>query len=271
MKADFQSNLQSRLEDPSLAAAPSLENMWDHLKFLIAMASEEVLGFASKKNKDWFDENNQEIQELLAKKRSALQAHRAQPGCPGKKAAFCLACSNLQHELRVMKNEWWNAITEKTQLCADTCNYRGFYKALKTVYVPSYKVQSPLRSTDGQALLTDNSSILSRWSQHFQTLFSADRTVHDAAILCIPQQPVKAELDEIPSLEEITKAVQQLKCGKAAGVDGIHGGHSLHSNSMICSHAVGSKANFHKISVMQSSLPCIKTRERSQTAPTTVA
>ena len=70
MKADFQSNLQSRLEDPSLAADPSLEDMWDHLKFSIAMASEEVLGFASKKNKDWFDENNQEIQELLVKKRS---------------------------------------------------------------------------------------------------------------------------------------------------------------------------------------------------------
>ena len=103
------------------------------------------------------------------------------------------------------------------------------------MYGPSYLVQSPLRSTDGQALLTDNSSILSRWSQHFQTLFSADRTVHDAAILCIPQQPVKAELDEMPSLEEITKAIQQLKCGKAAGVDSIppeiwiHGGPSLHS------------------------------------------
>ena len=52
---------------------------------------------------------------------------------------------------------------------------------------------SPLRSTDGQALLTDKASILNRWAEHFQTLFSADRSVAESAIQQIPQQPVKEE------------------------------------------------------------------------------
>ncbi|RVE61997.1 hypothetical protein OJAV_G00176660 [Oryzias javanicus] len=116
-----------------------------------------------------------------------------------------------------------------------TGDHRGFYEALKAVYGPSHQTLSPLRSTDGQALLSDKVSILNRWSEHFQALFSADRSVDSASILHIPQQPVKSELDEPPTLEETTKATQQLKSGKAAGIDGIppeiwkHGGPALHA------------------------------------------
>ncbi|XP_037793440.1 uncharacterized protein LOC119588873 [Penaeus monodon] len=115
------------------------------------------------------------------------------------------------------------------------CEVVGFYEALKAVYGPTHHVQSPLRSADGQALFTDKTSILSRWSEHFQALFSADRVVQDSAVLRIRQKPVIEELDELPSIEEISKAIEQLKCGKAAGVDGIppeiwkDGGPTLHS------------------------------------------
>ena len=56
----------------------------------------ETLGFSTKKNRDWFDENNEENQKILAIKRSAYQAHLAQASCPQKKAAFRVACCTLQ-------------------------------------------------------------------------------------------------------------------------------------------------------------------------------
>ncbi|XP_063615901.1 uncharacterized protein LOC134789116 [Penaeus indicus] len=235
VKADFQAGLQSKLEIVDYPEDPSPETLWDQLKTAILQTSEEVLGFTTKRNKDWFDENNQEIQELLTKKRSSHQAHLAQPSCPVKKAAFRLICSNLQHKLREIQNKWWTNLAEKTQLCADTGDYRGFYEALKAVYGPTHHVQSPLCNADGQALFTDKTSILNRWSQHFQALFSADRVVQDSAVLRIPQKPVIVELDELPFMEEVSKAIEQLKSGKAAGVDRIppeiwkDGGPTLHS------------------------------------------
>ena len=140
VRADFQSNLQSKLEDSDSLTDSCPETLWAHLKTAILQSSEEVLGFSTKKNKDWFDENDKEIQQLLAKKRSAHQAHLAQPSCPVKKTAFRSACSNLQRKLRIIQNEWWTNIAEKTQLCADTGDYRGFYEALKAVYGPSHQV-----------------------------------------------------------------------------------------------------------------------------------
>jgi len=90
VKADFQAGLESRLVDSSCPTDPSPETLWEHLKIAILQTSEEVLGFVTKKNKDWFDENNQEIQELLVKKKSAHQAHLAQPSCPERKLPSAL-------------------------------------------------------------------------------------------------------------------------------------------------------------------------------------
>ena len=76
----------------------------------------------------------------------------------------------------------------------------------ETVYGPTHQIQSSLRTSNGQGLLIDKKYILNHWSEHFpETLFSENRTVQDPAILCIPQLPIKEEL----------------KSGKAAGVDGI--------------------------------------------------
>ena len=162
-------------------------------------------GIYCQKNKDWFNEKNQDIQELLTKKRLSHEAHPAQPLCPVRRAAFRLICSILQSKFRETQNEWWTNLVKRTQQYADLGDYRGFYKALKAVHGMTHWVQSSLHSAGGQVLFTDKASILSRRSEHSQSLFSADRIVLDPAVLCIPWQPFKAELDKLPSMKEITK------------------------------------------------------------------
>ena len=83
-----------------------------------------------------------------------------------------LAACNLQHKLQVIQNKWWSNHAEKTLLCANSGDYRGFYEALKAIYGPAYHNQSPLRSA------TDKESILSRWSQHFFRRSSALYCMH---------------------------------------------------------------------------------------------
>ena len=69
--------------------------------------------------------------------------------------------------------------------------------------------------------LSDKASILSCRCEHFKFLFSADRVVQNPAVPRIPQQPFKAELDQLPFMKEITKAIEHLRSGKVAGIDGI--------------------------------------------------
>ncbi|XP_076046020.1 uncharacterized protein LOC143028169 [Oratosquilla oratoria] len=231
VKTKFQVDLQQKL-DESPCTDPTPNTLWENLKSAILKTYEEVLGYTKKENKDWY-ENDKEIQDLLAKKRAAHQAHLAQPTCLVKNVSFRRACSTLQRKPREIQNERWDSLMRKTQLCADRGDYGGFYEALKAAYGPTHQVQIPLRSSDGQDLLTDKTSILTRWSEQFQTILSSDRTVQDSAIQCVLQFSSKEELDVPPTLEETTEAIE-LKSRKAAGVDGIppeiwkHEGPTLH-------------------------------------------
>ena len=119
MKAKFQADLQQNLDESPCTNDPSPNILWENLKSAILKISEEVLGHTKKKKKDWFDENNKEIQDLLSKKRIAHQAHLAQPTCHVKKTTFRRAGSILQRKLRELPNDWWDYLAMETQLCAD--------------------------------------------------------------------------------------------------------------------------------------------------------
>ncbi|XP_036370705.1 craniofacial development protein 2-like [Octopus sinensis] len=96
VKIKFQANLQQRLDESPCTDDTTPHTLWENLKSAILKTSTEVLGHIKKKNKDWFDGNDKEIQELLARKRAAHQAHLAQPTCLVKKTTFRHACSTLQ-------------------------------------------------------------------------------------------------------------------------------------------------------------------------------
>ena len=87
---------------------PTPDNMWEKMKSAILKTSTDILDHTKKKNRDWFDENDKEIQDLLTEKRAAHQGHHAQPTCPAKKDTYWRACSNLQRKLSEIKNKWWN-------------------------------------------------------------------------------------------------------------------------------------------------------------------
>ena len=227
IKAAFQAKLTERLQLPP---NPDPVTQWQDFKTAVQETAAETLGFSARKHRDWFDESDPAIQELLDKKRSSYNHLLSKPDDPAAKAAYRGACSTLQASLRTMQNDWWVAMAEKTQLYADIGDIRSFYEALKAIYGPSYQTQAPLLSADRTTLHTDKESIMTRWAEHFGGLFSDQRIVSDHSIEKIPTVETKHELDEPPTEEEIETAIGQMKPRKSPGSDGIpaeiyqHGG-----------------------------------------------
>ncbi|KAK4329223.1 hypothetical protein Pmani_000450 [Petrolisthes manimaculis] len=159
LSEEFRRELEVRLDNneiPDQDEDP--ENEWQHLKTILQETTGEVNGFSSRKNKDWFDENDAEVEDLLKTKRSCHAKLLTYPNVQAAKAAYRTACSTLQHKLREIKNNWWLALAERIQSYADMGNTRAFYEALQSVYGPVNQVQAPLRSSDGSGLLTDKYS-----------------------------------------------------------------------------------------------------------------
>ena len=76
---------------------------------------------------------------------------------------------------------------------------------------------------------------VARWSEHFQKLLNVPGDIDHEALDNIPQRIIKTSLDEIPTMDEMARAIAGLKDGKAPGGDGIpaevwkHGGDNLFS------------------------------------------
>ena len=181
----------------------------------------EVVGLLTRYHQDWYDEEDKEIHELLEKKRSCHNHLLAKPDDQAAKAAYKTACSTLQAKLRTMQTDLWTGLAERTRWYADMGDMHTFYEALKAIYGPSHQIQAPLRSSNGSTLLKDKEAILQRWSEHFEGLFSDQRTVQVSSLAKIPQVDVKLKLNDLPTREEIGKATMQLKVDKSPGIDGI--------------------------------------------------
>ncbi len=75
-------------------------------------------------------------------------------------------------------------------------------------------------SRTGEVII-DQEEQLQRWVEHYLELYATQNIVTDTAMDAVPDLPVMEELDIPPTLEELSKAIDCLACGKAPGSDGI--------------------------------------------------
>ena len=150
-------------------------------------------------------------------------------------AAYKDACRLLQKHTRALKSDWWERKAVDLQRAADSNNMKGFYNGLKEVWGPKRKGPVQLKPTDGMETFSDSKRVVARWSEHFQKLLNVPGDIDHEALDNIPQRITKTSLDEIPTMDDMARAIASLKDGKATGGDGIpaevwkHGGDNLFS------------------------------------------
>ena len=193
--------------------------MWNHIRESVFQTALNTFGKQRRRSEDWFEAGAAEIQPALAAKRAALLAHKQKPS-EKTLAALRAARINAQRIARRCAHDYWNNLCQNIQLSADMGNVRGMYEGMKKAFGPSVVKTAPLKSADGD-IIKDRSKQMDRWAEHYQNLYSTVTTVTDAALEKAPVFPKMEELDEPPSIDELSKAITSLANGKASGSDNI--------------------------------------------------
>ena len=94
------------------------------------------------------------------------------------------------------------------------------YEGMKKAFGPSTSKSAPLKSAEGD-IIKDPSKQMERWAEHYQELYSRETTVTNTALENTPPLPAMDELNEPPTIEELSKAIDSLASGKASGSDNI--------------------------------------------------
>ena len=214
-----------------------LSTSWEDFKKQLYSAGADILGFVENNHRDWFDENDANVKELLDTKHSLHQALLNSQ--PHEKAEATNALrkhkSLLQSELRRMKNSWWNKISHDIQCAANRNDSRAMYSLIRQAFGPKSSSVAPMKSSDGKSTVKDPDGIRDRWKEHFTNLFFNPSVVDNEVIDNLLQEDILTHMDNPPSLDEVKDVIKQINTGKAPGLDGIpvellrHGGDSVAS------------------------------------------
>ncbi|KAK7865974.1 hypothetical protein R5R35_009402 [Gryllus longicercus] len=232
-RADLVNELQNHIQKRHSGKNNTIEEEWNSLVQGIQTATKKVLKPTTKKTSpDWFNENSQAIEAVIKKKNNLFKLTIIKPQDMQLRADYRKAKALVQQTTRQLKNKWFQDKAQEIQVLADQNNSSAFYKAVNTIYGPTWNGCCPIKNKEG-TLLTHSKEISHRWREYYQDLLNTNSIVNQQVIDQIPQYPVCEHLAIHPTTEEITKALAKIKNNKAPGPDGIpieiykYGGASL--------------------------------------------
>ncbi|BHF68724.1 hypothetical protein SprV_0301176300 [Sparganum proliferum] len=111
-------------------------------------------GHAGRQHKNWFDDNDAVISNLLGMKNRQHKAYFNRP-TDDNKAAFYLNCCLVPQQLSEMQDVWTVRKAQGIQWYADRNKRKNSFAAIKVVYGPTAKGTAHLLSANGTTLLTE--------------------------------------------------------------------------------------------------------------------
>ena len=242
LRGTFEEKVNQLVQDTGVINSCDLNNKWDAFSSNLISLAKDVLGTTPRKHRDWFEENNTAIQDLLKAKNHAHVDCLKNPTSTVLRQRFARLRSEAQKCLRDLEDSWWKQLSLEMQGYADTNNIHRFYECTKRINGPIKRNILPVRAADGTSLIRDRKGILSRWAEHFNSLLNACNPSDHTVLQDLPSLPACTELDLPPTLDEVVGSLKGMKPRKSPGPDQIpselliHGGAQLHSflHELIC-------------------------------------
>lgn len=237
----FRISVQKHLN--SVPVAEAINEDWTTLRSAVLSAAEEVLGFRKRKNPDWFEEHQDEIDHLINQKREARLSYENHPSNNAKEL-LRERTKVCQRKIREIQNTWWQTKATEIQQYADHRDMRRFYASIKEIYGPVKSSVGGLKDAGNNITLTDPKSILDRWRLHFENLLNDHAVTQENLLQNTPQLPPRPWMSLPPTPKELQDAISRMNAGKAPGPDNIpfellaHGGSELKNRLMLLIHKI---------------------------------
>ena len=192
---------------------------WDEMKEAISETAMDTFGRNTHLSQDWFNAHITEMEPVIEAKRKALIAYKDSPG-EQTLSALRTARADTQRIARRCANAYWIQLSKDIQHCADTGNAHGMYNGIKKALGPPVKGIAPLKSLTGEKI-TDQEKQMARWAEHYSELYTRETIVTENALSRVLELPLMPELDDEPSMEDLSNAIDSLPSGKSPGSDNI--------------------------------------------------
>lgn len=196
----------------------TIEKKWKSIRTAVTATCQEILGQNKQNHKEWMTaETLKRIEERKGKK--ALRNNsRTRAGKVKAQIEYSEAKKIVKRSMRADKRSYTDTLAAEAEEAAQHGNMKTLYDSIKKLSGKFSKPERPINDKEGNKI-PDAEGQKRRWAEHFEELLKRPAPLSPADI-----QPAERDLPiacDIPSKEEIHKAIRQLRNGKAAGPDNI--------------------------------------------------
>ena len=94
------------------------------------------------------------------------------------------------------------------------------FEGIKKAIGPTQSKCTPLKTSTGETI-TDKSRLMECWVEYYSELYGGMNSVSPSILDDIERPHISLELDDVPTKEKLSKALNDISSGKAPGQDGI--------------------------------------------------
>lgn len=178
-----------------------------------------------KNTKEWF---TQEIAEIVNKKAKAYvewQRHRGMREENKYRNEYRTLAKIVKNKVEARQYEYWEELSIEIENAVKDHDPATAFQVIRRLRGSGMNTEHiAIHDKDGNSLMNSEDR-LNRWREYFEEMFNVETVVDEWALQQIPQPPLDPKelslQDAVPTIEEVMKAIQQIKNRKAPGKDGI--------------------------------------------------
>ena len=122
----FQDTLDANIQNATLTE--DCTEKWDQFKDFVNKTAKSILGPKLRIRQDWFEDNDEQITQLLREKKNAFVTWQNDHSSQAKRDGYKHLEKLAQRKLREMKDTWWDRKAEEVQMYADTQKSKNVFQ-----------------------------------------------------------------------------------------------------------------------------------------------
>ena len=221
---EYQERVKERWNEVRVSEWRGVEKEWESFKEAVNKSAMEVCGKRRvrgqgiRKGSEWW---NDRVKKVLREKRQMYERWLQS----GRSEEWEMYKEKRREAKRLVKQEKRRANERWGEGLASNFKERKkmFWKEVKRVRRGDSKKEECVKDVGG-GVLVEREQVLGRWGEYFESLLNVT-DVRQAAIIAVEggRMPRMSNMNEEIGSREVVAAINRLKAGKAAGMDGIAG------------------------------------------------
>eukprot|EP00117_Sycon_ciliatum_P027914 scpid27779/ scgid3366/ Craniofacial development protein 2; p97 bucentaur protein len=220
----FQDSVQERLARDSAVPRESVESIdleWSGIRDAVTSAASDIIGFGKRVQPDWFLESSSTLEPLIDAKNTCHQALLSNDTVDTRKA-FRQAQRTVAKAVRMAKENWISEVVRDAEEAKKDGRTR--WKCIRKLQ----EIEKGRTSKHTSAVLDENGNLIqdadavrARFGRHFEMVLNTQSQFDQHTVDSMPALDVREHLDDVPSIEELQRALRRMKNGTASGQSGI--------------------------------------------------